>query len=548
MIALLHGYLLDGSGSNLWTQAIARSLCRVGEDVQLVCQERHPEAYDFVTEARVHPAAGPPDVLFQRETGYPGRCVLHRPELGDTLPVYVPDRYEGFERVVPMVELPDDTIADYLARNEAVVNAVVAEEGVTAVHANHAVLMSVVARRVAAAHDLPYAVMPHGSALEYAVKPDPRFRQMARQALLEAAVVFVIGDEMTRRLTDVFPDLPGLRERMTPLPLGVDVELFQSKPRSARRQVVETLAASLEDAPRGRRPEQVEALADAVADAARGHPELERLWAASTGYALKEPDAGLEDALARVDWERDDILLFVGRLIAAKGVQYVLAALPTVLERRPRARLILVGHGPLREPLETMAHALAAGDEALLRRVVELGGRAEAGSAPAGFTAVGEWLYELDRQGRLTAYLDQAAQSRVDERLIFTGYLTHDRLRHLFAAADVAIFPSRVREAGPLVFLEAMAAGVFPLGTYFGGMAASIDATAASLPPEAVERMKLRTPDAPGGGIVADIADRAVAAVEAGGGLAPRLRRHVEERHDWRSVARRLRDVLESAE
>ncbi len=550
MIALLHGYLLDGSGSNLWTQAIARSLCRIGEDVQLICQERHPEAYDFVAEARAYAPDGTAGVLFRRDTPYPGRCVLHRPELGDTLPVYVPDRYEGFRRVVPMVELSDAEIEDYLRRNVAVVEAVLAEAEVGALVANHAVLMSVVAQRVAGAHGLPYAVMPHGSALEYAVKPDPRLREMARAALSDAAVVFVIGDEMTRRLDDVFPDLPELGARMTTLPLGVDVELFRPLPRTRRTDVAGELAVSLAGSSRGRRPEQVRTLAEAVAAAPRigGAPDagvLERLWAASSDYALKEPDAGLEAALARVDWPEDDIILFVGRLIGAKGPQYAIAALPSVLRRRPRARLILVGHGPLREPLETMVGALDRADEALLRRVVGLGGRVEDDpKGPAGFTALEQYLDELAARGELAAYLEGAAEAGIGDRVLFTGYLTHDRLRHLFPAADVAVFPSRVREAGPLVFLEAMAAGVFPLGTYFGGMAASIDATAETLPADAVERMKLRTPDAERGGIVADIADGAVAALETGAELGPLLRDHVERRHDWRAVARRLRDTL----
>ena len=38
----------------------------------------------------------------------------------------------------------------------------------------------------------------------------------------------------------------------------------------------------------------------------------------------------------------------------------------------------------------------------------------------------------------------------------------------------MALFPSVVAEAGPLVFLEAMASGCFPVGTYFAGMAVSI--------------------------------------------------------------------------
>ena len=51
MIGILHGYLLEGSGSNIWTRSILKSLCKNGETVHLVCQENHPENYDFIAES-----------------------------------------------------------------------------------------------------------------------------------------------------------------------------------------------------------------------------------------------------------------------------------------------------------------------------------------------------------------------------------------------------------------------------------------------------------------------------------------------------------------
>src|SRR2546430_12499573 len=50
-LAILHGYLLEGSGSNLWTRCVVEALCRKGHTVQLVCQEPHPERYDCITES-----------------------------------------------------------------------------------------------------------------------------------------------------------------------------------------------------------------------------------------------------------------------------------------------------------------------------------------------------------------------------------------------------------------------------------------------------------------------------------------------------------------
>ena len=51
MICILHGYLLEGSGSNLWTRCVVESLCNTGHTVQLVCQEPYPERYECIAEA-----------------------------------------------------------------------------------------------------------------------------------------------------------------------------------------------------------------------------------------------------------------------------------------------------------------------------------------------------------------------------------------------------------------------------------------------------------------------------------------------------------------
>lgn len=51
-------------------------------------------------------------------------------------------------------------------------------------------------------------------------------------------------------------------------------------------------------------------------------------------------------------------LLFVGRLAEKKGVDYLLAAMPTILERHPGASLDVVGDGPRRGMLEAQVRSL----------------------------------------------------------------------------------------------------------------------------------------------------------------------------------------------
>src|SRR5438128_12505410 len=72
-ILLWHGYLLGGTGSNVYTRALAREWSLAGHEVTVFCQDPRPEEYDL------------------------GGAAVVRPEIGGLLPVFVLDRYEGVE-------------------------------------------------------------------------------------------------------------------------------------------------------------------------------------------------------------------------------------------------------------------------------------------------------------------------------------------------------------------------------------------------------------------------------------------------------------------
>ena len=61
-ILLWHGYLLGGTGSNVYTRMLAREWSRAGHDVTVLSQEPHPERYDLGGARRAagrrRPAAG----------------------------------------------------------------------------------------------------------------------------------------------------------------------------------------------------------------------------------------------------------------------------------------------------------------------------------------------------------------------------------------------------------------------------------------------------------------------------------------------------------
>ena len=207
-IVLWHGYLLGGTGSNVYTRALAREWSRAGHDVVVLSQEPYPELYDL---------GG-------------GRHV--RPEIGGILPVFVLDRYEGIEAKL----LPDLTQAErdrYVELNAAAVHA---ELPADLVFANHVLLGG----PVGAASGARYAVKAHGSELEYSMRGNPELQAWGRESLARAEAVFVGSQHIRRVLEEVVGHVDHVHE----VPPGVNVDEFRPEPRG------QALAALIQEARR----------------------------------------------------------------------------------------------------------------------------------------------------------------------------------------------------------------------------------------------------------------------------------------------------------
>jgi glycosyltransferase involved in cell wall biosynthesis len=542
VLCILHGYHLEGSGSNLWTRSAARGLCKLGVTFHIVCLENHPEKYDFISEAYEYDEDAVPKRTFSRETPHAGKCILHRPRLGNTLPVYVRDKYEEFENVVPMAGMSMEIIEDYLEKNLAVVSRVAKDKHITHFFVNHAVLMSVVAERLYKKSGIPYSIMPHGSAMTYAVERDDRLYGMAESSFASAKRIFVIGDEMLRRIGGMFPPELKLGDKLVKLNLGVDTELFVPVLRPNRIESIEKLKDALKAMDRGKGKDAAKRQFEGIEDGMR-REDMAALLGKLRDYNDRLPDEDLEEKLGTVDWENDRVMIFVGRLIGNKGAMSILFSLPKILEEYPGARLIIVGHGPLREVLELMIWSIRSGNADMLKKIVDEAVELEdCEQKPC--TEIGHFMQTLEESGTLERYLARASEHKLDESVFFTGYLTHDELRYLLPCADIAVFPSKVVEAGPMVALEALSSGVFIMGTYFGGMAQITDSIKDYLPTEVIDLMKLKDDDRT---MVDNISLNAIEAlkIDVSGRFCTDLRRMAVENHDWKGILRKMISKIE---
>jgi glycosyltransferase involved in cell wall biosynthesis len=190
-ILLWHGYLLGGTGSNVYTRALAREWSNAGHDVVVVSQERAPEQYDL------------------------GRAQTATVDLpGGLLPVFVLDRYEGL-RPKLLQDLTAGERAAYVEANSAVLRELLPAD---LVFANH-VLMGAA---VGAASGAPFRVKAHGSELEYSLRGRPELEQWARASLARAEATYV----GSRHIREVLEDVVGHVERVVEVPPGVDVDEF----------------------------------------------------------------------------------------------------------------------------------------------------------------------------------------------------------------------------------------------------------------------------------------------------------------------------------
>ncbi|HTA35518.1 MAG TPA: glycosyltransferase, partial [Solirubrobacteraceae bacterium] len=360
-ILVFHGYLLAGTGSNVYNARLAAAFVKLGHDVHLLSQDRHAERQPFVDavgdwdtgELRVRdvrPAAA----------GAPARCTVYRPNIGGLLPVYVADRYEGIEART-FAECSDEEVAGYIEANVLAVRELVARVSPDLALANHLVMGPVILAR-ALGGAVPYAVKVHGSALEYTVKPEPeRFLALAHEGVRRAGGILVGSHHTAASLWQALDD-PDVERRTRLGPPGVDVERFVPRSREDAIAGLHALAGRLsgDDAEARRR-----AAADAsAATAERRHTE--RAGAEQSDAFARDLGAAAR-ALGELRPQQDRLVAFVGKLIVSKGVDLLLAAWPLVLERVPNARLVVVGFGAYRDGLQRLRDALAAGDLAAVR-------------------------------------------------------------------------------------------------------------------------------------------------------------------------------------
>jgi glycosyltransferase involved in cell wall biosynthesis len=289
-ILLWHGYLLGGTGSNIYTRSLARAWARLGHEVLVFCQEPDPARYDL------------------------GGARVIRPQIGPILPVFVVDRYEDLEAR----RVQDISWAE--RRRFVDANAAALREHLPAdvVFTNHLILGG----PVGAAVGVPYLIKAHGSELEFSLRGNEELCAWARESLGSARAIFAGTEHVRRAIEDVLG--PGdYMARVRIVPPGVDVDEFRPEPKG-------------------------KAVAGLIAECERDLPNPGR--GGVGGHDQRRPDEGNAERLSAFLAGDEPTVVFVGRISREKGAHVLLEALRRL---EAPARTVMVGWGDIREELET---------------------------------------------------------------------------------------------------------------------------------------------------------------------------------------------------
>lgn len=496
-ILIFHGYLLAGTGSNIYNARLAWALVGLGHEVHLLCQDRHPERQPFV-DATGDWEQGELCVRTLRE---PVRCTAYRPEICGLLPVYVEDPYEGIEARA-FARCSEAEIERYIGANVAAVRELVERVQPAVALANHLVMGPAILAR-ALAHRVPYAVKVHGSALEYTVKPDPeRFLPYAREGLEPAEAILVGSLHTAGSLWDAIED-SAIEARTRLGPPGVDVELFKPLPHRAS----------------GRPPEPVVAFVGKLIV----NKGVDLLIAAWPLVLEQAPEARLEIVGFGGDGEWLELLLetlAVGELERA---------------------IDLAVAGRARGATESQAGGARGAGDAQARAAGEaMEAQTRGDSQPMPLRHLAAFLGGLGDQRR-ERYL--AAAAMLPERARFAGRLEHEGLAELLPNCEALVVPSTFPEAFGMVAAEGAACGALPVSAAHSGLAEVSRVLASAVPAEAASWLSFPVDDH----AVPAIAQCLVGWLQADPTLREQTRAGLVEtaraRWSWEGVARGVIDA-----
>ena len=451
-LVLVHGYLLQGTGSNIYVVNIAKTWKKQGHAVTVVCQDptahKLPFVDEFISENEALPAEAPA----------PGKLRVVVPNINKLLPVYVFDKYEGYT-VKTIPEMTEDEIEQHITLTADALRKVCLQNA-DKVLANHVLFGPLITSRALQGLNIPYNVKIHGSAMEYTLVPNPGLMKYALQGLKDAHRIFAGTQYVKQRVLDVFAEYSTeleLDKKLKIVPPGMDPDIFQLPGdfQAHQERFLKKIQIAIKQNGNGRKNISVPEAGNLTIG-----EHNETLLRLGESYDQRIVDADLVRRWPELK-DSDPLIVYFGKFLPAKGVGELMLTIPKILEKIPQARFLFIGFGSFREHLEGIVQSFKTGNKEECIKCA----------------LAGDFTEDVD----FDKWFRKCSPSEI-ERITITGFLDHEMLKEILPLTDVCIVPSKWPEAFGMVAVEAMAAGVLPVCNYHAGLRDVVDVAVEGMP------------------------------------------------------------------
>lgn len=193
---------LEGSGSGIYTQNIAKEFATLGHKVMTITPEhKAPAGYPFKTKGIIFKS----DNTAGCEVDFNFPCFSTHPVSNNTY-----------------YELTDRQIGTYVDIYQKKIEQGIKEINADIIHCGHIWVAPYCASRT----DIPYVITCHGTDL-LGFKKDKRFQDMAIQAVEKAQRIIAISRQIKEQIIEIFPQA---KDKIKIIYNGFDAEIFNIHP------------------------------------------------------------------------------------------------------------------------------------------------------------------------------------------------------------------------------------------------------------------------------------------------------------------------------
>jgi glycosyltransferase involved in cell wall biosynthesis len=440
-VLIVHGYFLSGTGSNLFVNMLAKQFAKENHHVHVMCQEKinYYEKHDNV-------------------------CIK-KPDIKGVLPVYVYDKYPGYDSVL-MCKASNDIISRYINLNATFLDNLLSENDYDLIISNHLVLQPQyvnIALRKHYKNNIKHLNVVHGSDLHFAISKNKNIFKLGLDALLENETTICVSHSSAQELRGIYSEeLDAYSDNIRILNSGVDTTNF-SPILEKKSSILSRLVVEFETE-NSFSPDIIDQIARNVME------DKIIIDNFHDSFSLKQNELLASQNLSNRLSDSKYVITFVGKYLETKGIFQLLLSLP--LLKIPNIEFVAVGFGNFRVEIEYLLQIFRSKNIILLKKIFKNPEKINLHltQTKIHLTALAKYL---DDNQAWEEYLILAEE--IYHKITFVGYLNTTEVSKILQLTDQFVAPSVFSEAFGMVGIEALAAGCKTSVSYQTGFKDMVD-------------------------------------------------------------------------